>query len=298
MFSRRHPFLFFVLVFSAIVAVTVLLSSLISLVAGKRGEARFTEKVGVIEVGGVITDSRQVLEHLRTFREKEGIKAIVLRVNSPGGAVGPTQEIYREVRKTAEVKKVVASLGTVAASGGYYVASAADRIMANPGTVTGSIGVILGYTNFEELFEKIGLRPVVIKSGKYKDLASPLKEMSDAERAVLQKFTDDVHAQFIGDVATGRDLSPEAIRRIADGRIFTGEIAEGHGLVDRMGNLEDAIEWAGRLGGIDGKVRAVYPPEKKPSIIRYLVDMTVSEIKSQLAESAAAPAGYIYMPGK
>jgi len=298
MFSRRHPFLFFVLIFSAIVAVTVVLSSLISLVADKRGEARFVEKVGVIEVGGVITDSRQVLEHLRNFREKEGIKAIVLRVNSPGGAVGPTQEIYREVRKTAEVKEVVASLGTVAASGGYYVASAADRIMANPGTVTGSIGVILGYTNFQELFEKIGLRPVVIKSGKYKDLASPLKEMSETERAVLQKFTDDVHAQFIGDVANGRGLSPEAIRNIADGRIFTGEIAQGHGLVDRMGNLEDAIEWAGRLGGIEGKVRAVYPPEKKPAIIRYLVDMTVSEIKSLLAESAAAPAGYIYMPGR
>ncbi len=298
MFSRRHPFLFFVLVFSAIVAVTVVLSSLISLVADKGGEARYAETVGVIEVGGVITDSRQVLEHLRNFREKEGIKAIVLRVNSPGGAVGPTQEIYREVRKTAEVKKVVASLGTVAASGGYYVASAADRVMANPGTITGSIGVILGYTNFQELFEKIGLRPVVVKSGRYKDLASPLKEMSDAERAVLQKFTDDVHAQFISDVATGRGLSPETVRRIADGRIFTGEIAKGHGLVDRMGNLEDAIEWAGRLGGIDGKVRSVYPPEKKPAIIRYLVDMTVSEIKSLLAESAAAPAGYIYMPGK
>jgi len=298
MFSRRHPFLFFILFFSVIVAVTVVLTSLMSLVREKQAAASFGEKVGVIEIGGVITDARPVLEQLKRFREQEGIKAIVLRINSPGGAVGPSQEIYREVRKTAAVKKVVASLGSVAASGGYYVAAAADRIMANPGTITGSIGVIMAYTNFEELFDKIGLRPIVIKSGKYKDLASPVREMSDTERALLQEFTDNVHMQFITDVAEGRGQSPAAIRKIADGRIFSGEIAQGHGLVDRMGNLADAIEWAGKLGGIKGEARPVYPPEKKPRILRYLMEMAVAEMRSLMAESSVPPASYMYMPGK
>ena len=296
MFSRRHPFLFFVLVFTAIVASAVVLTSLIGLFGGKKSEARFGEKVGVIPIEGMMTDSRKVLSQIKSFREQEGIKAIVLRINSPGGAVGPAQEIYREIRKTAEEKKVVASLGGVAASGGYYVASATDGIMANPGTVTGSIGVIMAYTNFQDLLEKIGLRPVIIKSGKYKDMGSPMREMSDKERALLQEFTDTVHTQFIEAVARGRKKSSQSVREIADGRIFSGQTAQEYGLVDRLGNLQDAIDWAGKLGGIKGKVTAVYPPREKPPILEYLMDMLGAELKSQLGKMASGTPGYLYVP--
>ena len=298
MFSRRHPFLFFILVFTALVAVTTVLTSLMGLLDKDKREFRFGEKVGVIEIEGMMTEARGVIEQIKTFRERESIKAIVLRINSPGGPVGPAQEIYREIEKTVEAKKVVASLGSIAASGGYYIASAADRIMANPGTITGSIGVIMGYTNFQELFKKIGLSPVVIKSGEYKDLASPVREMSEKEREILQTFTDNIHTQFIEDVAQGRGESPDAIRKIADGRIFSGETAMQYGLVDRLGNLADAIEWAGRLGGIKGKIRSVYPPEKKLPIVEYLMDMAAAKLKATMQEMTSVTPGYIYEPGK
>ena len=298
MFSRRHPFLFFILVFTTIVAVTTVLTSIMGMLDKEKRELRFGEKVGVIEIEGMITDAREVIDQIKTFRERESIKAILLRINSPGGPVGPAQEIYREIEKTVEEKKVVASLGSIAASGGYYVASAADRIMANPGTITGSIGVIMGYTNFQELFQKIGLSPVVIKSGEYKDLASPVREMSEKEREILQTFTDNIHTQFIEDVAKGRGKSPDAIRKIADGRIFSGETAKQRGLVDRLGNRADAVEWAGRLGGIKGKIRSVYPPEKKLPIVEYLMDMAAARIRAAMGEMNAATPGYIYSPGK
>ena len=298
MFSRRHPFLFFILVFTALVAVTTVLTSLMGLLDKEKRELRFGEKVGVIEIEGMMTEARGVIEQIKTFRERESIKAIVLRINSPGGPVGPAQEIYREIEKTVEAKKVVASLGSIAASGGYYVASSADRIMANPGTITGSIGVIMGYTNFQELFKKIGLSPVVIKSGEYKDLASPVREMSEKEREILQTFTDNIHTQFIEDVAQGRGESPDAIRKIADGRIFSGETAMQYGLVDRLGNLADAIEWAGRLGGIKGKIKSVYPPEKKLPIVEYLMDMAAAKLKATMQEMTSVTPGYIYEPGK
>ncbi|MDZ7831701.1 MAG: signal peptide peptidase SppA [Desulfobacterales bacterium] len=298
MFSRRHPFLFFILIFTAIVAAATVLTSLMGLIDKDKRELRFGEKVGVIEIEGMITDAREVIEQIKAFREQESIKAIVLRINSPGGPVGPAQEIYREIEKTVKEKKVVASLGTIAASGGYYVASSADRIMANPGTITGSLGVIMGYTNFQELFKKIGLSPVVIKSGEYKDLASPVREMSDKERELLQAFTDNIHTQFIADVAKGRGESPEAIRKIADGRIFSGETAMEYGLVDRLGNLADAVEWAGRLGGIEGRIKTVYPPEKKLPILDYLMDMAAAKLKATIEEMTTATPGYIYEPGK
>lgn len=298
MFSRRHPFLFFILVFTAIVAVTTVLTSLMGLFEKEQRGLRFGEKVGVIEIEGMTTDAREIIEQLKAFREQAAIKAIVLRINSPGGPVGPAQEIYREIEKTVKEKKVVASLGSIAASGGYYVASAADRIMANPGTITGSIGVIMGYTNFQELFEKIGLSPVVIKSGEYKDIASPVREMSDKEREMLQEFTDTIHTQFIADVAEGRGASPDTIRKIADGRIFSGETAMEYGLVDRLGNLADAVEWAGRLGGIEGRIKSVYPPEKKLPVMDYLMDMAAARIKAAIEEMTSVTPGYVYEPGK
>lgn len=300
MFSRRHPYLFFMLVFSFIMVTAVIGMSLI-FVLGTRG-AGFDdmmksggEKVGIIELTGAITGSRDIIHNLKLFRENSSIKAIVIRIDSPGGAVGPSQEIFREIKKTVKSKKVIASMGAVAASGGYYVAAGADGIVANPGTITGSIGVIMAYANFQELLHKIGLVPVVIKSGKYKDIGSPVREMAKEEKKILQDFSNRIHRQFIMDIAEGRGMDQVKVEALADGRIFTGEEAKAFGLVDRLGNLEDAVEWAGRLGGIKGKISTVYPPKKKFSILKYLTGSSVKEFISQLVNQSLY-AGYLYMP--
>lgn len=237
------------------------------------------EKVGIVELKGVITESRETLQLLKRFREDDAIRAIVLRIDSPGGVIGPAQEIYREVRKTVEKKAVVASMGAIAASGGYYVASAADGIMANPGTITGSIGVIITYTNFKELLDRIGLQPVVIKSGAYKDAGSPTRTMSAAEKDLLQHFVDQTHRQFVRAIAEGRGMPLKDVEKMADGRIFTGEEAQTLGFVDRMGNLEDAVQWAGQLAGITGPISTVYKREETFSLLRYLTETVLSGLK-------------------
>jgi len=230
------------------------------------------DKVAVIRIEGVILDSRETIEELRRYRDNPSVKAIVLRIDSPGGAVVPSQEIFAEVRKTrAEGKiKLVTSMGNVAASGGYYIAAATDKIVANPGTLTGSIGVIMELANVQGLLEKVGVQSVVIKSGRYKDLASPFRAMSAEDRALLQSVLDDVHDQFIRAVATGRALKVEQVRDLADGRIFTGRQARTAKLVDELGDLQDAIKLAARLVGIEGEPRVVEP--RKRFSFRDLID--------------------------
>ena len=298
MFSRRHPYLFFLLVFTGMIAGSSVIVSLLTMAGNVRSGNIFTEKVGVVEIKGVIADARPVLEKIKNFRKNDDIKAIVVRIDSPGGGVGPSQEIFREIQKTVKEKKVIASMGAIAASGGYYIAAATNGIVANPGTITGSIGVILGYTNFEALFEKIGLYPVVIKSGQYKDIGSPVRKMTEQEQALLQGFSDNVHSQFIKDVATGRRQPEGEIRKIADGRIFSGETAKSLGLVDRLGNFEDAIEWAGKLGGIDGEITVVYPPEEKAPFMKYLLESTAEEISGVVCRwgTSVITGGYLYQP--
>src|SRR5205823_4603319 len=222
------------------------------------------DKVAVIRIEGVILDSRETIEELRHYRDNPSVKAIVLRIDSPGGAVVPSQEIFAEVRKTrAEGKiKVVTSMGNVAASGGYYIAAATDKIVANPGTLTGSIGVIMELANVQGLLEKVGVQSVVIKSGKHKDLASPFRKMSAEDRVLLQGVLDDVHDQFIQAVAAGRALKVEQVRELADGRIFTGRQARTAKLVDELGDLQDSIKLAARLVGIEGEPRVVEPRKR------------------------------------
>jgi len=248
-----------------------------------------------VEIEGAIADARDTIENIRLFREDEDIKAIVVRIDSPGGAVGPSQEIYREIRKTVGTKKVVASMGAIAASGGYYVACAADGIVANPGTITGSIGVIMGYTNFRQLLDKIGMVPVVIKSGPYKDTGSPTREMRDDERELLQAITSGIHQQFVDAIAEGRKMDRAQVAAAADGRIFTGEDAKARGLVDRLGNFEDALQWAGELGGIEGDVVAVYARDKKLTLLRYLMSTSLSSLISKIVYPGI-DAQYRYLP--
>jgi protease-4 len=301
MFSRRHPILFSFLIFSGVAAFTLITLTLI-FVLGPGGSdyeimggAVGGEQVGVVEVRGIIADSQDTIRQLRRFREDKDIKAIILRVDSPGGVVGPSQEIYREVEKTRQIKKVIASMGAVAASGGYYVVAAADGIIANPGTITGSIGVIMEYTNFKELLTKIGLAPVVIKSGEFKDTGSPVRDITPAEEAYLKQFVNTLHEQFVAAIADGRKMELDAVRKLADGRIYTGADAKDLGLVDRIGNLEDAIQWAGQLAGIKGDVTAVYIPARKASLLRLLSESTLRNLIGRTLYPEWT-AGYIYSP--
>ena len=217
-------------------------------------------RVAVIEIEGLIVDALPVVRELEEHRDDPSVRAVVVRIDSPGGVVGPSQEIHEAIRRVrAKDKPVVASLGAVAASGGYYIAAAADRIVANPGTLTGSIGVIMHLAELEGLFKKIGVRYEVIKSGRYKDLGSFARRMTQDERRLLQDLLDDVHLQFVEAVAEGRGLDREVVLALADGRIFSGRQARGLQLVDALGGLQEAVELAAELGGIPGKPRVLYP---------------------------------------
>ncbi|MFO0774863.1 MAG: signal peptide peptidase SppA [Nitrospiraceae bacterium] len=223
-----------------------------------------TDRIAVIRVEGPIMDARETIGDLKRFAENPSVKAIVLRIDSPGGGVVPSQEIHDAVRRIRAKtnKAVVASMGSVAASGGYYIAVATDRIMANPGTLTGSIGVIMETANLEGLLKKVGVEGVVIKSGKFKDVGSPLRKMTDEERQVLQTVMDDVHDQFIEAVADGRGIEPAVARTVADGRIFSGRQAKDLKLVDELGDLDDAVQLAADLVGLDGDPKVVEPRKR------------------------------------
>lgn len=226
-------------------------------------------KVALITIEGAILDSREVIEQLEKYRMNPSVKAIVIRINSPGGGVAPSQEIHEEILKSRRVNKIpiVTSVGSLAASGGYYIASATDLIVANPGSITGSIGVLLQVPNISGLLQKIGVKSVVVKSGQHKDLASPTREMTDSERRILQSMLDDVHNQFIDVVAEGRKIDRKKVEAIADGRIFSGREAQSLGLVDQLGNLQDAIDQAGTLAGIRGKPTVIQERKRRPFLL-------------------------------
>jgi len=231
-----------------------------------------SKKVAVLPVVGVISESEQLVEHLKRYGKDDSVKAVVLRINSPGGGVAPSQEIYEEIRKLNEKKPVLTSMGSIAASGGYYIASATRKVYANPGTMTGSIGVVMPFVNMKELVDKIGIKGMAVKSGEFKDIGSPLRDMTPKEREVLQSVVDNVHMQFVNAVAESRKLPLEDVIRIADGRIFTGEQAKALGLVDDLGTLEDAVSDAAKQGGISGDPRVVSPPKSKISLLEIIRD--------------------------
>jgi len=236
------------------------------------------DRIALIRIEGVILDAQETLGELKKFSENPSVKAIVLRIDSPGGGVVPSQEIYDAVRRvrTKSNKAVIASMGSVAASGGYYIAAATDRIVANPGTLTGSIGVIMEMANVEGLLQKIGVEGVVVKSGKYKDVGSPLRKMSDEERGLLQTVMDDVHKQFIEAVAEGRSLEVPEVQALADGRIFTGRQAKAAKLVDELGNLDDAIQLAADVVGIEGEPKVI--EQRRRFSIRELLESKLSSV--------------------
>ncbi|MCK4768068.1 MAG: signal peptide peptidase SppA [Desulfobacula sp.] len=285
MFARRHPFLFFLMIVST--CFTIMFIGFIVLVSfgSKMMSTQFAQQytssdgnIGIVEINGMILSSKKIIQDIKTFRDDDDIKAIILRIDSPGGGIGPAQEIYREIIKTKMDKKIVTSMGSVAASGGYYIASATDKIVANPGTITGSIGVIMEYANIMEIAKKIGISPVVIKSGEYKDMGSPLRELKDSEKKIFQALVDELHFQFVNDTAKARGIDVQTMATLADGRVYTGQKALKLKLIDRLGNLDDAIRWVGEMANIEGELKPVYPREDKITFIKKLADTLFKDI--------------------
>lgn len=246
------------------------------------------EGVGYVEVKGPILESEETVKQLNELRKKSNVKAVVLRIESPGGVIGPSQEIYEAVKKLAKTKKVVVSMGSVAASGGYHIAIPAAVIYANPGTITGSIGVLMKLSNVEGLMDKVGMKAFILKSGKFKDAGSPVRALTDEDRALLQGVIDNLHVQFVKAVADARKLPVEEVRRLADGRVYTGEQAMALKLIDRLGTLQDAVEEAGRLAGIKGEPTLIMPPKKR----QFLRDFLLEEVSGIFRETVRREGGF------
>ncbi|MBM4167996.1 MAG: signal peptide peptidase SppA [Ignavibacteria bacterium] len=245
------------------------------------------KKVAIVELNDVILSSKEIVRQFKKYRENSSVRAIVFRIESPGGGVSASQEIYEEVKKTRESgKPVVVSMGSVAASGGYYVACGASRIMANPGTITGSIGVIFQYLHINELLKKIGVDAATYKTGKYKDAGSPFRNPTEDDRVLYSQLLADVYDQFVEVVATERKLKRATVIKYADGRVFTGRQAHEYGFVDTLGTFQDAIGLAAKLGDIEGKPRVIQETQKR-RLWDFLIGDAVSELtrlRSELLE--------------
>jgi protease-4 len=225
------------------------------------------KKVGIIQVSGPILSSNEIVKDLESFRKRNDISAILVRIDSPGGLVAPTQEIYEKIKAIKEEKPIIASMGSVAASGGYYIALGADSIIANPGTIVGSIGVIMNYPVMTELLDKVGVEFETVKSGELKDVGSYSRQVTEADRKHLNEMVDDMYSQFVNTVSKNRSLSKEAVIKIADGRVYTGKQSKELGLIDAIGTFEDAILIAGAMGQITGKPKTVQVNKKRPSVL-------------------------------
>ena len=227
-------------------------------------DVAFGESVAVVEVYGEIFYDLGKVQEIEEHRDDDDVKAILIHINSPGGGVAASQALYHAIRSARERKPVVAMMGSVAASGGYYIACAADSIMAHEGTLTGSIGVVATFLRTEDLFHKIGLDVTVIKAGRYKDIGSPYREMTEEERNYMGNLLDTMYFQFLRAISDGRGMSVDQVRELAEGQLFSGEEAVAIGLVDRIGTFEEALYMAAELGGIDGEPRVVRKRRRRP----------------------------------
>ena len=246
--------------------------------------ALFKDKIGVISISGTIASSNKITSQLAKFGKDDSIKAIILRINSPGGGVGATQEIHREVQKIISQKPIVVSMGSIAASGGYYVAAAASKIVSNPGTITGSIGVFIQFVRLEELLDKIGVKFEIVKSGEFKDMGSPDRKLTERDREIVDALIKDLQEQFVSSVASGRKLSVQKVQEIADGRIFSGARAKDLGLVDFLGNFQDTVEITKKMLGIKGDVELVYPKKSKVELWDMFFESSVGVISKVLSD--------------
>jgi protease-4 len=288
--------LFMVFALFAFVMVVYVLSFLLDTDKEFSGLASILEhgnKIGVITIEGQITSSDETLKQFRKFAKKSSIKAIVVRINSPGGAVAPAQEIYREIGEVRKKKPVVVSMETVGASAAYYLASNSDRIVCSSGTITGSIGVIMLLTEIHRVIDKLGVSVNIIKAGKYKDTGIGVRPLREDERTLLEEFAKEIHEQFIKDVAAGRKgkISIDNLRTIADGRFFSGDKAKEMGLVDTIGNFYDAVRIAAQLGGIKTEPELIYPKKKWDSYLELFMESALNAVsrfteRSQVVQGA------------
>jgi protease IV len=274
-----------------------------SVVRGESPRIAGGPRIGVVNVKGGIglgdrggADAEEILKQVRRFREDEGIKAIVVRIDSPGGSVGPSQEIHDEVAKLAKKKTVVCSLGNVAASGGYYVAVACPKIVAAPGTLTASIGVVSQFPNVKGIAERFDFKMETVKSGKLKDIGNPFRDMTADDRAYWQALIDRVYGQFVEAVAAGRSLSPADVRKIADGRVVTGAEAKDLGLVDQLGNFYDAVELAKTEAKLTGEPTLVYPPDER-RFLEQLMGSAAGAVADAISARIARDARALQQPG-
>ena len=264
------------IVIAIIVVVLVLVPFFIGIFGKESGE-----KIGVVEIEGAIMDSKNAMDDIVRFRDDESIKGVIVRINSPGGGAAASQEIHREVKKLRGKKKVFVSMASVCASGGYYIATAGEKIYASPSTITGSIGVIMQQTVVEDLMKKIGIQENTIKSGELKDAGTPFRKMREDEKRYLNDVLKDIHEQFIRDVAEGRKMPVDAVRKLSDGRIFTGIQAKNTGLIDAIGTFYDAVDALKVSLNMVGKPVLVYG--KKPfSILRWLISSVAREYGMEL----------------
>lgn len=251
------------------------------------------KSVAIIEITGVIINPSSVVERLEKYIRNDNIPAIVLRLNTPGGGVAPTQEIYDTVLKARQKgKKIIGSMGTVAASGGYYIASACDSIMANPGTITGSIGVIADFAEFSNLLKKLGIDITVVKSGKYKDIGSISRPMSEEEKELISGVIMDTYDQFVQAVSKGRRMDVETVKKYADGRIFTGRQAKNLGFIDKLGTYQDAIDMAGRITGIGANPPVV---KEEKELIWDILTKGISNVFIKSMEFSLPHVSYLMM---
>jgi protease-4 len=295
---RKHPVIYGVLLLFALGFVFYLFFYKAGAHTVKNKTFSLNDKVGVVSVNGVIYDSMEITEQLGDFGRDDSIVAVVLRIDSPGGGVAASQEIYDAVIELKKKKKVVASMGSVAASGGLLIACAADKIVANAGTITGSISAIMQFANFEELLKKIGLKSSVVKSGKYKDIGSPLRDMTREERKIIQDLIDDIYNQFIDVIVRDRNIPRKQVIAIADGRVFTGRQAKEYGLVDYLGDMASAAKIACQLAGKDGNYDLVYAKNKNASVLDYVFESAANQFSRSLREKADSwgGVGYLYHP--
>lgn len=267
---RRIPLWIWVVLITVLVFIVVVrLGS--SAVSGEGGFS-FGEKVGIIRLIGPIIGSEQIIHEFNTLKDRSDIKAIVFRINSPGGTVAPSQEIYEKVKNINMQIPIVVSVGNLAASGGYYAAMGSNTIVVNRGSIVGSIGVILDYPVATDLLDKLGLRFETLTSGEYKDSGSPTRLVTEKDREYFQYVIDDLHNQFVSAVSLGRNLELDEVSDLADGRIFTGEQAISLGLADTLGTLEDAIKIAGKLAGIQGKPRTIQLRRKSSTFLDFMIN--------------------------
>jgi len=285
MSEGKNPIFIVLIILGITVIFLGLVMTIILQFFGPSSGLGFGDKIGVIPIKGPIMDSEPIVSQLVDFKKDKGIKAIILRIDSPGGGVGPSQEIYREVRKTIKTKKVIASMGSMAASGGYYIASAADKIVANPGTLTGSIGVIMEFVQLQELLKKIGVSLEVLKSGEFKDIGSPHRKMTERDREIIKGLISDIQNQFVSAVALGRSLSMEKVREIADGSILSGAKAKELGLVDLLGNFQDAVDLAKKMTGIKGEATLIYPRRQKSRLWDIFLENTAESVYRAIKNS-------------